>query len=38
MLRTTSLENYDKWTRGELKFSSPEVKNAADRDVPHLVR
>ena len=29
MLRTTSLENYDKWTRGELPFSSPEVKNAA---------
>jgi len=28
MLRTTSLENYDKWTRGELPFSSPEVKNA----------
>ena len=30
MLRTTSLENYDKWTRGELKFESPEVKNAAE--------
>jgi alpha-glucoside transport system substrate-binding protein len=30
MLRTTSLENYDKWTRGELPFSSPEVKNAAE--------
>lgn len=28
MLRTTSLENYDKWTRGELAFNSPEVKNA----------
>lgn len=28
MLRTTSLENYDKWTRGELPFTSPEVKNA----------
>ncbi len=28
MLRTTSLENYDKWVKGELKFSSPEVKNA----------
>jgi len=28
MLRTTSLENYDKWTTGELPFSSPEVKNA----------
>ena len=30
MLRTTSLENYDKWVTGELKFSSPEVKNAAE--------
>jgi len=29
MLRTTSLENYDKWTTGELPFSSDEVKNAA---------
>jgi alpha-glucoside transport system substrate-binding protein len=29
MLRTTSPENYDKWISGELKFSSPEVKNAA---------
>jgi alpha-glucoside transport system substrate-binding protein len=29
MLRTTSLENYDKWTTGELPFSSPEVLNAA---------
>lgn len=28
MLRTTSLENYDKWVTNELKFSSPEVKNA----------
>ena len=28
MLRTTSPENYDKWTRGELPFTSPEVKNA----------
>ncbi len=28
MLRTTSLDNYDKWTRGELPFTSPEVKNA----------
>ncbi len=28
MLRTTSLENYDKWTTGELPFSSPEVKRA----------
>ena len=30
MLRTTSLENYDKWTTGELPFESPEVKNAAE--------
>jgi len=30
MLRTTSLENYDAWTKGELKFSSPEVQNAAE--------
>jgi len=30
MLRTTSLENYDKWTTGQLPFSSPEVKNAAE--------
>ena len=30
MLRTTSLENYDKWTNGELKFSSPEVKHALE--------
>ena len=29
MLRTTSLENYDKWVKGELKFDSPEVKAAA---------
>ncbi len=28
MLRTTSPENYDRWVRGELKFNSPEVKNA----------
>ena len=28
MLRTTSLENYDKWVAGELPFNSPEVKNA----------
>jgi alpha-glucoside transport system substrate-binding protein len=28
MLRTTSLDNYDKWTRGELAFTAPEVKNA----------
>lgn len=30
MLRTTSLENYDAWTRGELPFSSPEVTNAVE--------
>ena len=30
MLRTTSLDNYDKWTKGELPFTSPEVKNAFD--------
>jgi len=30
MLRTTTPENYDLWTRGELKFNSPEVKNAFD--------
>jgi alpha-glucoside transport system substrate-binding protein len=29
MLRTTTPENYDKWVAGELKFSSPEVKRAA---------
>jgi alpha-glucoside transport system substrate-binding protein len=29
MLRTTSLQNYDSWTTGKLKFSSPEVKHAA---------
>ncbi len=28
MLRTTSLENYDKWVAGELKFDSPEVRKA----------
>ncbi len=28
MLRTTSLENYDKWVTGELKFNSPEVRAA----------
>jgi alpha-glucoside transport system substrate-binding protein len=28
MLRTTSTENYDAWTTGELKFDSPEVRNA----------
>jgi len=30
MLRTTSPENYDRWVAGELKFASPEVKNAAE--------
>ena len=30
MLRTTTPENYDKWVRGELPFSSPEVKHAAE--------
>ena len=30
MLRTTSLENYDKWVKGELKFDSPEVKKAIE--------
>ena len=29
MLRTTSLENYDRWVSGDLPFTSPEVKNAA---------
>lgn len=30
MLRTTSLENYDRWTTGDLPFSSPEVTRAAE--------
>lgn len=30
MLRTTSLENYDKWVAGELAFNSPEVKKAVE--------
>jgi alpha-glucoside transport system substrate-binding protein len=30
MLRTTSLENYDAWVRGDLPFSSPEVKHALE--------
>jgi len=30
MLRTTSLENYDKWVTGELKFDSPEVRRAVE--------
>jgi len=29
MLRTTSLDNYDKWTKGTLPFTDPVVKNAA---------
>jgi alpha-glucoside transport system substrate-binding protein len=31
MLRTNSLEDYDRWTSGELKFASPEVKEAVER-------
>jgi alpha-glucoside transport system substrate-binding protein len=31
MLRTTSTDNYDKWVKGELDFSSPEVKAAAEQ-------
>ncbi len=30
MLRTTSLENYNMWIKGELKFDSPEVKHAVE--------
>ncbi len=30
MLRTTSLENYDAWTKGELGFDSPEVRTAIE--------
>ncbi|MBF9015799.1 MULTISPECIES: ABC transporter substrate-binding protein [unclassified Oceanispirochaeta] len=30
MLRTTSLENYDRWVAGELKFDSPEVRKAIE--------
>jgi len=30
MLRTTSLENYDKWVAGTLDFNSPEVKKAVE--------
>ncbi len=30
MLRTTSLENYDRWVEGELKFNSPEVREAIE--------
>lgn len=28
MLRTTSLQNYDKWVAGKLKFNTPEVRKA----------
>ncbi|MFC0213678.1 ABC transporter substrate-binding protein [Paenibacillus chartarius] len=31
MLRTTTPENYDKWVKGELPFTSPEVKNAVQK-------
>ncbi len=31
MLRTTSLENYDKWTSGEMQFTDPVVKNALQK-------
>ena len=31
MLRTTSLENYDKWAKGELKFTDPIVKAAVQK-------
>jgi len=31
MLRTTTPENYDKWVSGELKFDSPEVRNALQK-------
>jgi alpha-glucoside transport system substrate-binding protein len=30
VLRTAGPENYDKWVKGELKFTSPEVKEAFD--------
>ena len=30
MLRTTSLENYDKWLTNELPFDSPEVRTAVE--------
>lgn len=30
MLRTTSLENYDRWVKGDLKFDSPEVRRAIE--------
>jgi alpha-glucoside transport system substrate-binding protein len=28
MLRTTTLANYDRWVKGQLKFNSPEVRKA----------
>ena len=28
MLRTNSLEDYDRWVKGELKFDSPQVRKA----------
>ncbi|WP_424992001.1 ABC transporter substrate-binding protein [Paenibacillus castaneae] len=31
MLRTTTPENYDKWVSGELPFTDPVVKNAAEK-------
>ncbi|MGO4546854.1 ABC transporter substrate-binding protein [Paenibacillus sp. 2TAB23] len=31
MLRTTTPENYDKWLTGELPFTDPIVKNAAEK-------
>ena len=30
MLRTNSLEDYDNWTTGKLKFDSPEVRKAVE--------
>lgn len=30
MLRTQPVETYDQWTTGQLKFDSPEVRNAFD--------
>jgi alpha-glucoside transport system substrate-binding protein len=31
MLRTTTLDNYDKWVAGQLKFDSPEVRKAVQQ-------
>lgn len=31
MLRTTTPENYDKWVKGELKFTDPIIKNAFEK-------